>query len=71
MNETELMEMTEKTERRLARLLKEYPCFYYISPIERTRSRMKEICCNEKYLNEIGYSVESFATTVLQEGVPR
>jgi len=26
---------------------------------------------NEKYINEIGYSIDSFITAILQEGMPR
>jgi len=71
LSEKEINEITEKTEKKLSRLLKEYPCIYFISCSGRNNQGMGEICFNEQYLNEIGFSVESFATTVLQEGVPR
>ena len=63
LNEKELREMTERTEKKIARLLKEYPCIVF--PCN------QEICFNEEYINEMGYSLETFTTTILQEGIPR
>jgi len=69
-NQKELMEITEKTERKLARYLKEYPCIYFTSVHEKYNSSCKETCFNEQYLHELGYTLETFSATVLQEGIP-
>ena len=63
--------MTEKTERKFEKLLKDYPCLYYTRSLDKNNPGVKEICFNERYLSEAGYSLESYATTVLQHGFPR
>jgi len=69
-NEKELMEMAEMTENKVARYLKEYPCISYNFNTEKDTSTPIDVCFNEQYINKLGYSLEKFATTVLQEGFP-
>ena len=71
LTEKDLLKMAETTERKMSMFFKEYPCLCFIRDEERDYSGIKEICFNEQYINELGYSLESFATTVLQEGIPR
>ena len=69
-SEKELMEITQETERKMAKLFKEYPCIYYTCTAGRN-STFKDMCFNEQYINEMGFSLESYASTVLREGPPR
>ena len=63
--------MTEKTEKKMSRFLKDHPCIYFTRTMEKSNSGVKEMCTNEQYLNECGYTFDSFATIVLQEGIPK
>jgi len=71
MNEEELLEITEKTENKIAKFFKEYPCICFTRTSEKNNSGIKEMSFNEQYINEIGYSMETFTSTALQEGFPR
>jgi len=70
-SEKELMEITESTEKKLARLFKDYPCICYPASTDKDNLGARDISFNEQYLKELGYSIETFATTVLQGGIPR
>ena len=66
-----LTELAHEAEIKVARLFSRYPCFMFTTSLTPTGSRMKEMTINEKYINEVGYSIDSLITTVLQEGMPR
>jgi len=70
-NEEELLKITEDSQRKMTRFLQEYPCIIFTSTTEKNTARVRDMTFNEQYLNEIGYSLESFSTTILQEGIPR
>ena len=70
MDESQLNEITEETERKISKLFQQYPCLKFTCTTEKFTSRVKDVCLNEQYINELGYSLESFATIALQEGLP-
>jgi len=43
----------------------------FTASISKTKSGLKRVDFNDKYINEVGYSIDSMATTLLQEGMPR
>ena len=53
------------------RLFKKYPTLSFRSKVIDGTVRLTEICPNEKYLNELGYSIDSFTSVVLREGLPK
>ena len=63
--------MTGEAEKKISRLFEKYPCIVFNSSKQSSSSKLKEICFNEQYLSELGYSLETFASTVLQEGLPK
>ena len=71
MNEEQLIKITEVTEQKISSLFKQYPCILFDPNWVNNSSILQDICFNEKYINELGHSLESFATLVLQEGIPK
>ena len=71
MHEEDLMEMAEETQRKLTRLLKEYPCIYFTLTTDKKNVGAKDVSFNEQYLNEMGFSFETYSSTLFQEGSPR
>jgi len=64
-------EMTEKTFQMRQNLNKIFPCIEVKSQIKDGRFQITELIYNEKFLNEIGHSLESFSSSIFQEGLPR
>jgi len=71
LNEEKLREITELTQKKIQKLFEKYPCINFTSTTEKNSAKIKGMVFNEQYLQELGYSLESFATTILQEGFPR
>jgi len=66
-----LTQLAHEAEARVSRLFSKYPCLMFTTSLTAAGSRMKQITLNEKYINEVGYSIDSLITNVLQEGMPR
>jgi len=64
-------EMTDKTVQMRQNLNKIFPCIEVKSQIKDGRFQITELIYNEKFLNEIGHSLETCSTSIFQEGLPR
>lgn len=53
------------------KLMETYPSICFTSKIRGQEDDSLEISVNQKFLSEIGYSTDSFASTVLHEGLPQ
>jgi len=63
--------MTEMTEIVRQNFIKNYPFMEYKSQLKNGKIQLSEIIFNEKFLTEIGFSTETFASAVFQEGLPK
>jgi len=63
--------MTEKTEKVRQNLIKNYPFQEFKYQLKNGRIQMTEMIYNEKLLTEIGFTTETFASAVFQEGLPK
>ena len=66
-----LKEINQKTEEVRQNMFKNYPCMEFKSQVIGNHIKLTEIMYNERMLGEIGHSVESFASIVVQEGLPK
>lgn len=64
-------EMTNKTAKLSQNLFNNYPCIEMKSQLKNGQIRLTEMLYSEKFVNELGYSLESFASTVFEEGLPK
>lgn len=63
--------VTLHSKEKRTKLLEAFPCLIVKSHLNKKGFGLVEIVLNEKFLAELGYSIESFSTTVLQEGLPQ
>jgi len=71
MNEEKLIQISAEMEKKTEKLFKTYPCLLFGAEFEKSgSSRMSDFIFNEQYLWELGYTLETFSTTLLQEGIP-
>lgn len=66
-----LREASEKADKTRVDLIKTYPYFELKSQFKNGRVQLTEMLFNEKFLTELGYSVETFSATMFQEGLPK
>jgi len=64
-------EMTDKTDKLRQNLVKNYPCIEMKSQLRNGQIKLSEMNYSEKFISELGYSLESFASTVFEEGLPK
>jgi len=64
-------EMTDKTDKLRQNLVKNYPCIEMKSQLKNGQIKLSEMNYSEKFIAELGYSLESFASTVFEEGLPK
>jgi hypothetical protein len=64
-------EMTDKTDKLRQNLEKNYPCIEMKSQLRNGQIKLTEMNYSEKFISELGYSLESFASTVFEEGLPK
>lgn len=64
-------EMTAKTVQMRQNLNKIFPCVEIKSSIKDGQMQVSEVIYNEKFLNEVGHGIDTFPTTIFQEGLPR
>lgn len=69
--EAEHVQITEETEKKKNQLLEFFPCFYIKFRFESSHIHITEISLNELLLKELGYTLDTFVTTVFQEGLPQ
>jgi len=69
--EDQLTHLTQEADRKINSLFENLPCLMFTSRVKKGESFIKRIDFNDKYINEVGYSLDSMATTLLQEGMPR
>jgi len=63
--------MTANTEEKINNLFKNYPCVRIKYRLFEHQNQLKSLIFNEKYINEIGYNVEGFTSTIMNEGIPQ
>lgn len=64
-------EMSDKTAKMSQNLFKNYPCIEMKSQLKNGQIKLTEMLYSEKFVSELGYSLESFASTVFEEGLPK
>jgi len=52
-------------------LFEYYPCLHMKFRLKKHENQLSEIIYNERFVNEIGYTLETFAVIVQQEGIPQ
>lgn len=62
---------SSKVDTRKTKLMENHPSICFTSVLNGQNDGLTEISINQKFLSEIGYSTDSFASTVLQEGIPQ
>jgi len=65
------MQVNEDTEKKKKELFENYPCIQTKYRLKNHQNQLTEILINEMFLMDLGYNVESFADTVLSEGIPQ
>lgn len=63
--------VTDQTEKQRKELLETYPCFELKFRLRNHQNQLKEVRFTESFVDATGYSVEEFASLILQEGVPQ
>lgn len=63
--------VTDETNSQSTRLFENFPCIKLRYRIKNHQNQLKEILLNERFVKEMGYSIDNFVTTVLQEGFPQ
>jgi len=66
-----LIKTTGETNGKIHRLFQIHPCLMFVSSHSKEDSKLTQISFNETYVEELGYSLEGFASTILQEGLPQ
>lgn len=59
------------TEERRKELHTKHPCLQFKTQFRGYENHLAEVVVNEKFLQALGYSMEAFATVVLNEGLPQ
>lgn len=65
------VQVTSKTEQTKKDLYASYPCYETKFRIKNHHSQLNEILFSENFLKEVGYSTDSFVSTILKEGIPQ
>lgn len=64
-------EITKTTETKKTRLLEFLPCVYYKLRFDKSNIGMTQVSFTNLFLKTLGFSIDSFVTTVFQEGIPQ
>ena len=69
--EIEYRQITDKSKNKRSQILQFLPsvCFQY--RFDKSELQLKEMIFNESFLHELGYSPDSFVTSVFREGLPQ
>lgn len=65
-----LNQINAKSEKARETLLKTYPCMEIKSQLKDGQIQMTELSYSEKYLAEMGYSIDDFTSILFKEGIP-
>lgn len=65
-----LNEINVKSEKAMQTILKTYPSMYIKSQLKDGHIQITEISYTEKYLAEMGYTIDDFTTVMFREGIP-
>jgi hypothetical protein len=65
------MQVNEDTEKKKKELFENYPCIQTKYRLKNHQNQLTEILINEMFIKDLGYNVESFADTILSEGIPQ
>ncbi len=52
-------------------ILSSYPAFEMRYRMKKNDVKLTELCFNETFIREVGFTIESFTSTVLSEGLPQ
>ena len=61
----------EENQGKINNLLNEYPCIQLKTQFRGFENRLVEVIFNENFLQITGYTIDSFISIVLREGLPR
>lgn len=64
-------EMNDITNSSRQKFMKNYPCAEIKSQYKNGKIQVTEVSYNEKFLSDIGFNMETFTASVIQEGLPR
>ena len=65
------VKITAKTVQKKKEIFEKYPCVELQFRLRNHQSQLSEIIFGEKFIKELGYSEDSFISTVLNEGIPQ
>lgn len=66
-----LREVNDQADNTRKQLISTIPYFELKSQFKNGRIQLTEMLFNEKFLTELGYTVENFSATMFQEGLPK
>jgi len=66
-----LYKMRQQSAAKRLYILSTYPAFEMRYRMKKDEIKLTELCINETFLKEVGYSLETFTSTVLVEGLPQ
>lgn len=66
-----LVEHNSKVNKIRENLAKTYPYFEFKSQFKNGKIELTEVLYNEKFIAEMGYSLDTFSTSIFEEGLPR
>jgi len=69
--EDSFVDMAEVMGKKKAKIMEASPSICFTSHVKSQEESMIEISATQKFLLELGYSIDAFASTVIQEGLPQ
>lgn len=66
-----LFQMKQRSAYRRFQVLSTYPAFEMRYRLREGQVKFTELCLNETFIKEVGFTVENFTSTVLSEGIPQ
>jgi hypothetical protein len=63
--------MNRRSEEKIAEYFKQYPCMNFRATLEDKSMQQSEIVLSDRYLEQLGYTIDSFAVTTLRDGIPQ
>lgn len=67
----ELSSLKSAADKKKSDLMEKYPCIQLTSLFKGYENRLSKISFNEKIIQFLGYTTDSFASNILREGIPR
>jgi len=66
-----MFQMKQRSAYRRFQVLSTYPAFELRYRMREGQVKLTELCLNETFIKEVGYTLENFTSTVLTEGIPQ